>query len=99
MLKLIDGDGRRRVYGSCKRFELDREMHSAFVQLAGEDGTVPSAGIYEVRRHRQHPWRFLARRIDEARAKNTPIQQVKAIVRVLDDYIDALYGGDRGSAA
>jgi hypothetical protein len=97
MLKLIDGGKERRVYGSWHW--LDREMHTAFTQLEGSDGTVPSEAIYEVRRGRQKPWAFLGRRLREARAADTPKEQVLEIVRVLATYVDRLYGDDRGTAA
>lgn len=45
---------------------LDRENHSTWCKAIGTDGTVPSEGIYEIRRHRQHPWRVEARREREA---------------------------------
>lgn len=96
MLKLIEGNGRRRVFGAGS---LDRAMHSAFVEMHGADGSVPSEAIYEIRRLRQRPWRCLARRITEAHEAETPIEQVKAIVRVLDLYIDELYSSPGGNAA
>lgn len=92
MLKLIDGGRTRRVYGS-----LERAMRTAFVQMHGADGTVPSESIYDIRRGRQAPWRKLAKRIAEAHDKDTPIEQVREIVRALDIYIDELYHG--GNAA
>lgn len=75
---------------------LDREMHSAFTVIHGEDGCVPSTAFYEIRRHRQHPWRLLARRVTEARQAGAPKEQVKGIVHVLEHYIDQLY--DEGAA-
>lgn len=68
-------------------------MHEAFVQIHGADGSVPSEAIYDVRRGRQFPWRKLAKRIREAHYAETPIDQVKEIVRVLDCFIDDLYEG------
>lgn len=75
---------------------LDREMHGVFTGIHGDNGCVPSTAFYEIRRHRQHPWRLLARRVREARAANAPREQVKAIVHVLEQYIDKLY--DEGAA-
>ena len=90
-LKLIKGgQPSRRVYGQW----LDREMHTAFAQITGADGNVPSEAIYDIRRDRQHPWRVLARRLTEAHRADTPKEQVKAIVRVLDLFVDSLYGQD-----
>jgi hypothetical protein len=45
---------------------LDRENHATWCKAVGEDGTVPSDGIYDIRRDRQHPWRIEARREREA---------------------------------
>lgn len=45
---------------------LDRENHATWCKAVGEDGTVPSDGIYDIRRMRQHPWRVEARREREA---------------------------------
>lgn len=98
MLKIINGGRRRRVYGE-RHVELDRDMHAAFVQLEGADGSVPSEAIYDIRRRRQHPWRKLAKRLMEARAADTPKEQVMEIVRVLTVYVERLYGDDRGTAA
>lgn len=95
MLKLIEGGQHRRIYGQW----LDREMHTAFAQIAGKDGKVPSDAIYDIRRDRQHPWRVLARRIAEAHAAETPKEQVKAIVKVLDLFVDELYKTPGGNAA
>lgn len=94
MLRLIDGGRTRRVYGS-----LERAMRTAFVQMHGADGTVPSESIYDIRRGRQAPWRKLAKRIAEAHAAETPKDQVLEIVRVLTVYVEHLYGDDRGTAA
>lgn len=96
-MRIINGGSKRRVYGAGR--ELDREMHAAFVQLEGKDGTVPSEAIYEVRRFRQKPWAYLARRISEAREADAPIEQVKEIVRVLDLYVDKLYNNSPRGAA
>lgn len=97
MLKLIDGASQRRVYGSGQC--LDREMHAAFTQVEGRDGTVPSEAIYDIRRWRQYPWRKLGKRIVEMHAAGTTIDQAKRIVRVLDLFIDRLYNSTGGNAA
>lgn len=73
-------------------FDLDREMVDAFVSMHTPEGTVPSQAISDVRRFRQRPWRYLARRIREARARSVPIDEVRQLVRVLDLYIDRIYG-------
>lgn len=78
------------------RIALDREMHGAFTAVRGADGCAPSRAFYEIRRHSQHPWRLIARRVREARAAGAPREQVKEITRVLEQYIDQLY--DEGSA-
>jgi hypothetical protein len=95
MLRLIKGGKPRRIYGQW----LDREMHTAFTQITGADGTVPSEAIYDIRRDRQHPWRVLARRLAEAHRADAPKEQVKAIVRVLDLFVDELYKSPGGNAA
>lgn len=95
MLELVEGNRRRRTYGAKSLNEerlLDREMHSAFTQVHGEDGTVPSDAIYDVRRGLQKPWRYLGRRLREMRDAGTDIEQAKEIVRVLDLFVDHLYG-------
>lgn len=83
-------------YGSLREspvsdWQLDREMKDAFVGMYGEDGTVPSEAIYDIRRGRQMPWRVLGRRIREARASGVPIEQVKQVIRVLDTYVEGVY--------
>lgn len=82
----------------CKAvpLKLDAGMHDAFVRLHGSDGCVPSYAFYEIRRHRQHPWRLLARRVQEARRAGAPREQVKEIAHVLERYIDQIY--DEGAA-
>lgn len=97
-MRVINGTARRRVYGAGQDHDLDREMHSAFCQVEGADGTVPSTAIYEIRRRRQRPWRFLARRLREMRDSDTPKESTMQIVRVLELYVNNLYD-DRGSAA
>lgn len=72
-------------------WRLDREMASAFAAIHGQDGAVPSRGIYDIREGYQHPWRTLARRIREARAKNAPKEQVIGVLRVFEVWIDELY--------
>lgn len=79
----------RDVAGSD--WELDREMKDAFVAMYGEDGSVPSEAIYDIRRGRQAPWRVLARRIREARAMGVPKEQVHAVVHVLEGYVESVY--------
>lgn len=70
---------------------LDREMHTVFTQAHGGDGFVPSPAIYEVRRRRQRPWRYMGRRLREMREADVPKEQAKEIVRVFELYIDQLY--------
>lgn len=76
---------------TARPLALDREMHGVFTTIHGVDGCVPSTAFYEIRRHRQHPWRLLARRVREARAAGAPREQVKEIAHVLGAYIDQLY--------
>jgi hypothetical protein len=82
-------------------WKLDTEMASAFAGITGEDGSVPSKGIYCIRDRSQHPWRVLSRRFKEAKAANAPLDQVLAPVRVLELWVRELYGEqpNRGRAA
>lgn len=76
---------------SAADFSLDREMVDCFIALHTPDGFVPSHAIYEIRRGRQHPWRYLARRIREARAQSVPKDSVKELIRVLDRFVEEVY--------
>jgi len=76
---------------STAEFRLDREMQAAFSAIYGEDETVPSVGIYKIRKHDQHPWRVLARRILEARAANAPKDQLRGVLKVFETWVDGLY--------
>jgi hypothetical protein len=80
-------------------FGLDREMVTAFVCLHTPEGNVPSEAIYEIRRGRQHPWRYFARRIREARAQSVPKEAVKELVAVLDRYVEEIYSDTPRRAA
>jgi hypothetical protein len=92
-LRVVKGGRYARMREVSPRvdFHLDREMKSAFVQMHTPEGTVPSEAISDIRRDRQHPWRYLARRIREARLNSVPKEQVKKLARVLDRYIDEVY--------
>jgi hypothetical protein len=81
-----------RKAATTAEFQLDREMRDAFVQMHTPEGTVPSEAISDIRRDRQHPWRYLARRIREARQQHVPKDKVKKLARVLDHFIDEVYG-------
>lgn len=76
---------------TTSEFRLEREMVSAFAAIHGEDGTVPSKGIYNIRSLDHKPWRTLARRLLEARAKNAPKEQVKGVLNVFSLWVDELY--------
>lgn len=73
-------------------WKLDREMADAFAGITGEDGSVPSKGIYAIRDRSQHPWRVLWRRFLEARTANAPLEQALAPIRVLEMRVRELYG-------
>lgn len=92
-LKVVRGGryARMREVSPRADFQLDREMKDAFISMHTPDGTVPSDAISDIRRDRQHPWRYLARRIREARLQRVPKEQVKKLARVLDHYIDEVY--------
>lgn len=82
----------RKVEVSGPEFwKLDTDMQAAFTALEGSDGTVPSRGVYEIRAHRQRPWRVLARRIREARDAGVPKHRVIGVVRTLEMWIMDLY--------
>lgn len=78
---------------------LDREMQSVFAGLHGSSGAIPSRGIYDASEGYQWPWRKIGQRIREARAGGTPIENVKGIVRVLEQYIDEQYAESPNRAA
>jgi hypothetical protein len=77
-------------------WRLDQRVRDVFVSMFGEKGTVPSEAISDIRRDRQHPLRFLGRRIREARRANVPKEKVQPLAQVIADYIDQVYAeGDR----
>lgn len=81
-------------------WRLDEEMATAFAGITGENGTVPSKGIYDIRDRSQHPWRVLARRFKEARAAKAELDQALAPVRVLETWVRNLWnepGQDRAA--
>lgn len=74
---------------------LDRRMHTVFARVVGEDGTVPSKGIYKVRGGEQHPWRVLSRRMKEARAAGAPKEVLLAILEEMKLWVvEDLYAGE-----
>lgn len=92
MLILFQGARRR----ASTEIRLDRRMHTAFAQVTGADGNVPSKGVYKVRAGEQHPWRVLSRRMKEARAAGAPREQLLAILEEMKAWIvDDLYGEPR----
>lgn len=72
-------------------WQLDRRMRDVFVRMHSLGGTVPSEAISDIRRGRQAPWRYLARRIREAARAGVPKTDVDGLVRELADYIDEVY--------
>lgn len=88
--------GRRRGRRTLTAAELvlDRDMHTAFVQLLTPTGQVPSIGVQRVREREQHPWRFLARRIIEAHATGVEHSKVRAILLAMLAWVDRLYATD-----
>lgn len=80
---------------TAEEWRLDRELMSAFAAIHGEDGTVPSKGIYHIREGVQHPWRVLARRFIEARQAGAPKDQLKAVLNVMALWIDDTLYNDR----
>ena len=73
--------------------ELERAIRARFVAMRGKDGKVPGRAFYEIACGVQNPWRVLARRIQEARRRRVPREQVQGIVDEIDRYVDRLYGG------
>lgn len=63
-----------RVYNAPVFDDLDREMHSAYVQMRTEAGTSPSEGVWNIWEHRQFPWRVMARRQYEAAQARVPLR-------------------------
>ena len=70
---------------------LEREMVSAFAAIHGEDGTVPSKGIYNIRSLDHRPWRALAKRLSEAKEAGAPREQVEGVLKVFAVWLDELY--------
>jgi hypothetical protein len=100
-LSVVRGDlyGKPRQYNrqraavgfTTAEFRLDREMHEVFCAFTAEDGVVPSRAVQEIREHRQHPWRVIARRFREARKAGVPLEQLHAVINVLHAYARELY--------
>lgn len=74
-------EGRRVATRTALVRWADERVHSFFVGVVGATGTVPSEAIHDIRRHRQHPVRYLVRRIEEM-----------ADAGVSDDKLDELKG-------
>lgn len=70
-------------------FDLDRDMMGLFAALEGEDGTVPSRGIQEVREGRQRPWRYIAKRFAEALDAGVSVPAIYEITHRLNQYVAA----------
>lgn len=85
------------VYSDWK---LDDEMLAAFEGWHGDDGTVPSRAVADIRVGQQRPWRYLAKRFREARAAGVAKENVLAVVRTLELFVDELFAEpQRGRAA
>jgi hypothetical protein len=67
-------------------FDLDSDMKDLFVAMEGEDGSVPSRAIQEIREGRQRPWRYLARRGCEAINAGTPLSRLYDMTHRLNQY-------------
>lgn len=89
----------RRDNSSAADFRLDQEMVDVFVSLHTPEGTVPGEAISDIRRLRQRPWRYLARRIREAREHDVPVEDVRKLVQVLDRFVSDLYSDAPRKAA
>lgn len=66
--------------------QFERDMRAAYGRQYGEDGTVPSKGIYAIRDGSQHPWRVSWRRTTEANVAGVPLADVIEPHRVAMQY-------------
>lgn len=66
--------------------QFERDMRAAYGAMYGEDGNVPSKGIYSIRDGSQHPWRVSMRRAVEANETGVPIEHVVEPFRVAERY-------------
>jgi hypothetical protein len=84
---------RRSVPRKSAEIRLDKRMRSAFAEIVGEDGTVPSKGLYAARAGDQHPSRIIGRRLVEAKEANTPLDRALAPIKELERWVrEDLYG-------
>lgn len=100
-----DGDGRK--YGNLTLFRggnraprqasprelLDREVREGAANLRGKDGKVVSRACYEIAEDKQHPHRYLAKRLDEAADAGAPAHHIwNTYLAPLIRYYDRKHG-------
>lgn len=73
--------------------ELERAARALFVAMCGRDGKSISKNFRNVARGHTSPLRMVVRRFKEAKAARAPKAYLhsKAVVRALDQYVDALH--------
>lgn len=87
---VIDGGLAHRPTAEEK---LEREYRELVAAVRGADGKVPSPAFYDIAEGRQFPWRVLARRVREMKARRVPKEVAKVtILRPLERYIARIYG-------
>lgn len=87
-----------RVFTTLE-LRLDVEMQEVLGAVRGADGKPPTRGFQRVTYGEAFPWRVLARWFVQARRKNAPREQLKAIVARLDRFVDRLYTANSDRAA
>jgi hypothetical protein len=94
-LRLIDGDDPPRpANGARMRLAIERELHGAFVRATGTAQGRLTDSLYDVRRGRQHPCRKTLTRLEELRELKAKKEAAKAIVQVLDRYVEWLWNDE-----
>lgn len=99
-LTVIDGGkypfrGRRRGPRprSRQEIELDRRMHTAITHLTDPFGNVPDKRTYRIREGEGWPWRVLGRAVMGWYRRRVKRDQVKAVFRALETWVDDVYDG------
>lgn len=85
---------------TASEHRLESRMRTAFAQIHGADGTVPSKGIYKIRDGDGKPWRVLGRRFVEMRQKRAPLEAAMRPLEELWEWVvQDLYGDSPDRAA
>ena len=89
-LQVIDGG---LAHTRTPETQLEREARELFAAVRGADGKVPARAFYEIAAGSQAPWRLLARRVREMKARRVSQEVAKVtILRPLERYITRVYG-------